>query len=761
MDGQHAEGGQGGGAFSLDRMTSAVRRRLRIVIATPIVLALLSIGFVTTLPNRFDASAVVQIDPRKKTISNLEGVISELKADAATVESEVEIIRSRAIALKVISILDLRNDSEFSRPSLWQRSLATFGLKDPDMPEPTPDANSAGPTVNNDSITGYLGPELPGQTRPARDEVAVAFAERLKVTRVRTTLLIDIRFSAEDAVKAAKVANTIAEVYLAEQLNAKHEVASHASRLLEQKLETLKRQLSDRERRVAQYKSENNIFDTEGQILGEKQLARLMEQTVVARNTTAEARAKFELAQRLTDNGDSTAGIADVLQSHTVRLLKEQLAKATGKEAELATRYGQKHPEMQKVRAEVDEAESQLKAEIDRLVTNLKNEYTVAQQRETELTESLDKLKSQESLSKEAGVDLKDLQREADTSRVLYEALLTRYKQTVETQSLQLPDARIVEQADAPLYPASPKRKQIVVIATIGGGALGIALALLLEFMTLGIGRPEDVERVFELAHLASLPTTGNDADESAAVEPLRAIRLMVADPMSSFAEAIRALRREVDVRRAHDRPRVIQIAASLPNEGASIVASNLAHHYAMTGARVLLIDCDMRRAHLTRQLAVDRRSGLAEVLTRQIAYESAILRDGATGLHFLPANSTAPAQISPPELLASQDMARLLAKLKEEFDIIVVDAPPLMPVLDARIVADHADQIVFVMGWRRTPKQLARRALSSLGFNQNKLVGIVVNQVDDAILDDESGLPRGDAAASRERTTDYLVRAA
>lgn len=760
MDHERPEGGQGGGGFGLDRMLSAVRRRLRIVAAVPVLALALSIAFVMTLPNRFDASAVVQIDPRKKSISNLEGVISELKADAATVESEVEIIRSRAIALKVISILDLRNDPEFSRPSLWSRAFAAFGLKDPDMPEPSGDAGTRGPTVNSDPITGYLGPELPGQTRPARDEVAVAFAERLKVTRVRTTLLIDIRFSAEEAVKAAKIANTIAEVYLAEQLNAKHEVANHASKLLEQKLETLKQQLSERERRVAQYKAVNNIFDTEGQILGEKQLARLMEQTVVARNTTAEARAKYELAERLAERGDSTAGIADVLQSHTVRLLKEQLAKATGKEAELATRYGQKHPEMQKVRAEVVEAESQLTAEIERLVTNLKNEYVVAQQREAELTESLDRLKSDEAQSKEAGVDLKDLQREAETSRALYEALLTRYKQTVETQSLQLPDARIVEQADAPLFPASPKRKQIVAISTIGGGALGLAIAILLEFLTLGIGRPADVERVFELAHLASLPTA-ETADIPASADPLRAVRLMVADPMSSFAEAIRALRREVDVRRAHDQPRVIQVATSLPNEGSTIVASNLAHHYALTGARVLLMDCDLRRAHLTRQLAVGRRGGLAEVLARTLPCENAILSEPSTGLNFLPANGSAPAHRSPPELLASADMARLLAELKQEFDVIVIDAPPLLPVLDGRIVADHADQIVFVMSWRRTPKNIARRALSSLGFNQSKLVGIVVNEVDDDVLADESGVPRTETAARHMQASDRLMRAA
>lgn len=757
MDQHGTEGGQGGGGFSLDRMLSAVRRRLKIVIAVPLVLLVLSSAVAMTMANRFDASAVVQIDPRKKSISNLEGVISELKADAATVESEVEIIRSRAIALKVIELLKLREDPEFSRPSLWSRTLASLGFKDRDLPEESANAGDGPPSVNSDPITGYLGPEVMGQTRPVRDEVAVAFAERLKVTRVRTTLLIDIRFSAEEAAKAAKIANTIAEVYLSEQLKAKHDVTSHASKLLEQKLEVLKQQLSERERRVAQYKADNNIFDSEGQVLNEKQLARLMEQTVVARNNTAEARAKYELAQRLSERGDSTAGIADVLASHTVRLLKEQLAKATGREAELATRYGQKHPEMQKVRAEVTEAQAQLTAEIDRLVTNLKNEYVVAQQREAELTQSLENLKSDEAQSKQAGVDLKDLQREAETSRALYEALLARYKQTIETQGLQLPDARIVEQADAPLFPAAPKRKQIVLLAGLGGGVLGLAIAILLEFLTFGIGRPADVERVFELAHLASLPASDSDAGDA----PLRAVRHMVADPGGPFAEAIRALRREVDVRRAHDGPRAIQIASALANEGGHVVASNLAHHYAMTGARVLLVDCDMRRAQLTRQLALSRRGGIAEVLTHALPFDHAILCEAATGLNFLPANGTAPSHLSPPELLASAEMPRLLSHLKQHFDIIILDAPPLLPVLDGRIVADHADQIVFCMSWRSTPKSIARRGLASLGFNQSKLVGVVVNGVDADVIADESGVPHHQMNTAGSAADRHLMRAA
>ena len=332
---------------------------------------------------------------------------------------------------------------------------------------------------------------------------------------------------------------------------------------------------------------------------------------------------------------------------------------------------------------------------------------------------------------------LKELQREADTSKSLYETLLTRYKQTAGTQSLQLPDARIVEQADAPLFPSGPRRKRMVIFATIGGGVIGLGIAILIEFMTFGIGRPEDVERVFELAHLASLPAPNKTEPEKAAVH---ALRMMIAEPTSTFAEAIRALRRELDVRRAHDGSRIIQVASSLPGEGDGIVASNLALHYAMTGARVLLIDADIRRAHLTRELASDRRFGLAEAVMRGFAPQHAILSDSATGMAFLPAVGPAPASMAPAEILGGRATGQALNQLRSEFDIIVLEAPPLLPVIDARIVADHADQIVFVMSWRQTPKQLARRALTSLGFNQSKLVGVVVNQVDEEILADQLG---------------------
>lgn len=183
------------------------------------------------------------------------------------------------------------------------------------------------------------------------------------------------------------------------------------------------------------------------------------------------------------------------------------------------------------------------------------------------------------------------------------------------------------------------------------------------------------------------------------------------------------------------------QARIGLPGEGAEVIASNLAHHYALTGQRVLLVDGDLRRAPLTRQLAPQRTNGLLDVLVRGQSIESAILHDAATGLHFLPAMSPAPLETARPELLASRQMAVAVHAMTGQFDIIILDAPPLLPVVDGRILADYADQIVFVMTWRRTPRQLARRALQTLGFNHDKVAGVVVNAVAVQALEDTYAL--------------------
>jgi len=728
------ENKESGGAMSLERALSAVRKRLKIVIAVPLVLAALTAAIVINVPNRYDASAIVQIDPRQKLISNLDAVVTDLKGDMPTVESEVEVIRSRPIILSVIDTLGLRNDPEFARGSKVKGLLSRLGLVKDEDEDRVPDR--AVPIVR-DQIAEVLNPQAPGSTNPERDEVAVTFAERLKVVRVRATLLIDVRFSASDATKAAKIANTIAETYLHQQIDTKRRANAAATEMLEAKIEQMRTKVADAERAVEQWKARNNVFDAEGQVLSEKHMSRLMEQTVNARNLTAEAKAKYEQTQKLSKMGDSGTALAEVLKSPTVQLLKDQLAQATRKAAELATRYGPKHPEIIKSQADVAQARAQLDSEIEKLVANLKNEFEVAEARERQLAQNLAQMKEQQVDTKDASVEFKELEREAATSKQLFEALLTRYKQTSGVQDFQLPDAHIVEKADIPLYPASPKRKQLVIIAMLAGLVIGAGLAVMLELLAPGVARPEDIKRAFALDHLSSLPAIGADAIER--VAPEKAVRLIVAEPASVYADAIRSARRELDSRRRHGGPRVIMVASSLPGESTETIASNLAHHYALTGTRVLLADGDMRRLPLTRQLAPQRSVGFGDQLSLGRPVEAAVLRDALTGLHFLPASGQAPLTQPVPELLSSRVTADAFSRLRSRFDVIIVAAPPLLPVIDARILADFADQIVFVMTWQKTPKALAKQALKTLGRNAAKVAGIVLSEVSEDA--DSSGI--------------------
>lgn len=715
-----------GGILTLERALSAVRKRLRIVALMPVVLALLTSVIVWAIPNRYDADALVQINPRNKVISNLDSVVSDLKGDQPTVESEVEIIRSRPVILSVIERLGLRDDPEFVRKSTFDNFLESIGITNKKLDAP---ADRAPPRVR-DQIAEILNPELPGSSKPERDEVAVAFAERLKVVRVRTTMLIDIRFSASDAKKAALIANTVAETYLKQQIESKRGANAAATEILEAKIEEMRSKVADAERKVEQWKARNNIFDSEGQILSEKQMARLMEQYVNARNATAEAKARFEQAEKLARAGDSGTALADVLKSPTVQALKDQLASTRRKAAELATRYGPKHPELIKVQAEVAEAQGQLTGEIERLVANMKNEFEVAEARERQLSQNLAQMKEQQVTTKDAGVELKELEREATTTKQLFEALLTRYKQTSGTQDFQLPDATIVEKADIPLHPASPKRKQLVIGAFAAGLVLGCALAVLMELMAPGVSRPEDVRHALAIEHLSSLPAIETP---EAPLGMDKAVRLIVADPGGLYAEAIRAARRELDSRRTRPGPRIVLVTSALPNEGADIIASNIAHHYALTGARVLLLDADTRRLTLTQQLAPQRLMGFADRLIARSPVEQAILRDGVTGLHFLPALAKGTINGSVPELLANPITAEALGRLRAAFDVVILSAPPLLPVSDARILADSADQIVLVMTWQQTPKAMARKAVKLLGTNQSKIAGVILSEVEDA----------------------------
>ncbi|MEQ1614789.1 MAG: polysaccharide biosynthesis tyrosine autokinase, partial [Hyphomicrobiaceae bacterium] len=712
--------GERGSAISLGDVVSAARRRIKLIAIISIALTVSAALVIWLLPNRYEAVASVQIDQRNKEIVNIKGVISDLKADAATVDSEVEVIRSKQVTHRVIEELGLRQDVEFvglSRLQTWlaQLGIARGGFK----AEPQPPV----------SIAEIIDPVH----RPERDEIARAFDQRLKVNRVRNTLVLEIHFTSADPLKAARIANAIAETYIKMQIEQKTKAMVDASSRLGDALRGVREKVAIAERAIERFKSQHDIFDADGHLLVDRQLAREMEALVLARNRTFTAKSRYEQARRMMIDGEGNESLADVLQSNTVRLLRDEFTKALRKQAEAGTKYGPKHPEMQKIGADVAKAQSELGSEVNKIIKNLKTEFDVAVDGERQQETRLEQLKSQIANSREKQWQLRELEREATASKQLYEALLARNKQTVETQGLQFPDARVVELADVPLYPMSPKRKQLAAIAAAGSFALALAIALFLELGSGSFARPRDIETVLDLTHLGSLP--GAESPHALSTDPMRTMRMVLAEPRGLFAEAMRGIRHELDNRIGRAQRRVILIVSSLPNEGRSVIASNLALHYAAGQAKTLLIDADMRNGGLSRDLGVADQPGLIDVLAGGATVQEAILHDRSTGLHVMTAARRPDFMVDAASLLESHQFLRVLEQLRSEFDIIIIDAPPLLPVVDARVIAGHAEAIVFVTAWRRTPRQLAKEALKTLGPDGRKVVGAVVNQVDYSIM--------------------------
>ena len=287
---------------------------------------------------------------------------------------------------------------------------------------------------------------------------------------------------------------------------------------------------------------------------------------------------------------------------------------------------------------------------------------------------------------------------------------------------------RVIAKAEPPRAPAGPKRLTLTIAAFSSGLAIAIALALLLERDALSSSRTDYVQRRLACRHVASLPASSRDAAE---ITPPGA-RLVLAAPDGRYATAVRDVEAELKRRRGQA-SRLVLVVSALPGEGAEQLASNLAHSLAVSGNTALLVDADLRLKVLTRLLAPQAASGLVDQMAAQRPIEQAILRDQTTGLCFLPASGPAPIPLSVSGALRAPGFAAAIRALRHSFPTIVVAAPPSLPVSDARIVAELADDIVFVTAWHKTPRRLAAKALALLAADQKKVLGAVLTGVPEA----------------------------
>ncbi|WP_413709044.1 polysaccharide biosynthesis tyrosine autokinase [Rhizobium sp. Rhizsp82] len=710
-------------AVDLDRVIAVVRRQWRVVAISALVALLLGAGYVTTAVPRYTATASLLI------VGTSDGLVNRLSMDAASADddaailSQIEILKSDTIGLAVVDKLKLEENPEF----LASAGNAISAVK-----------QLVNAVINLPAL--FVSRELKEDDEEQAKRAALAVLQgNMSIARVGKSYVLDVSFTSPSRDVAASVANAIADVYITDKLEAKYEATRRASDWLQTRIDELKQKALESDLAVQQYRADNNLLETGSGLIADQQLAQLNSTMIVAQAETAKAQAKYDHIQQIIKAGQSDAIVPEVLESSVSNELRQKYLAASKLETDIVSRLGPNHVRAVRLREEMSEYRRLMFDELQRISESYKNELDVALSREKSLSASVDAAKSQSASAGQSSVQLRELERSAETYKNLYQTFLQRYQEAIQQQSFPIAEARIITRPVKPQSPSYPRKIMVIGLFVVFGAVAGSGVAGVRELRDRFFRTGEQIRDEVDLEYLGSLPLLEDRPNEIPNQEQpaKRHIRMKgtlgsyaVAHPLSVFAETLRSAKMAVDLRRTGEEGRVVAVASTLPGEGKSTVALNLAELTASQGSRVLLIDCDFRNPGATKAAGSHAEQGLLEVLMSKAKLQDAIMLSENTGLAFLPAVVRHRVPHSS-ELLSSNVMRAMLDLARSKFDYIVLDLPPLAPVVDARGIEPLIDDFIFVIEWGKTSRRIVSTTLSRDEDIRAKCVGAILNKVD------------------------------
>jgi capsular exopolysaccharide synthesis family protein len=541
------------------------------------------------------------------------------------------------------------------------------------------------------------------------------FTSHVSVEPVRASRLVDVVFVSADPSLAANSANTLAEEYVQQNLDLRRQNMERSLEWLSQELARQKTIVEASERAMAQYREDQNALSLEDrQNIVISRLNQLNEAATRARTSRAQ---KESLYRRLESLGPKTTpdSIPEILQNPYIQSLKAQLAELERRKALFSERYGDKHPEMLTVNASIQDATRQLNLEIAKAVDSIRHEYESAMLEERTLASALDEQKELATDLDRKSVTYTVLQRDAQSNRELYQTLLRREKELQVLANSRGNNVRLVERAAVPQAPFSPNLRRAMMLGAIVAFLVAVGLVLGLDYLDDTVKTPEDIARL-GLPFLALIPAVRSGRDRPSL------------SGHNDFAEAIRSLRTSIALS-TRQGGSIVLVTSAQPLEGKTTTACNLATALSYGGAKVLLIDADMRRPGVHRNFGLENRCGLSELLSGQAALTQSVQRLAEPDLWIMPAGATPP---NPSELLASGRMEALLGQVQNgPFDWVIVDTPPVLAVTDASVLTQWVSGVAFVVGSEMTRRRLAERAIETLAAGRPRILGAVLNRVD------------------------------
>ena len=693
-----------------------LRDYLRVIIKRRWMIAAVFLILVTTVTVSnlnmdpvYRATTQILIDKENPNVVNIEEVVGINAADRDYYQTQYEILKSKSLALKVIKDLDLKNIPEFAPKNRRFSLMGVLG-----------------------SVLGWIKGITSSAENPADEifnpdheynQIIKVYLARLDVSPIRNSRLVDVSFEGGDPGIVARIANAHAKLYAESGLERKYSASEDAIAWLNLRIKEEAKILKEKETDIQKFREKEGLAaidfeDRQGIII--QSLNDLNAALIQAETERMKKENLFAELTRLSQQPEMVESMPTIVSNQVIQELKSQYVALTGEYYNLSNKYGKEHPKMVRLSAAMTGIKKKIAQEVKKTLQSVETEYRVALAEEESIREAMEEKKKEALALNDKQIGYNSLKRDMETSRSLYESLLTRVKEAGLTEGLESTNIMVVDPARIPDHPVKPRKARNVLLAIIVGLTLGVGMAFFFEYLDNTINTPDELERYFKVPFLGVIGKFKADTPSEEII--------VHSNPKSYIAEGFRNIRTNLlfsspDIEKKH-----ILITSALPRDGKTLQAANIAVSFAQMGKKVLLIDGDMRKARIHEIFGLERSPGLSEYLAGK---ESGPQPTEITGLEVFTAGRNSP---NPAELLGSKRMKELLEseRAKDDFDMIIIDSPPVLSVADAAILSAVTDGVVLlVVNAGSTPRPAIQRAIQQLSDVEAKLIGCVLNDMD------------------------------
>src|SRR5882724_8124550 len=707
-------------------------------------------------PRLYTASTRLQVAPQSPIQLRLDGNVIRVPdgdRDAnrlmAFVSAQAAALKSRDLAERVIRERGLTTNEAFLDPRPRRRGLGALADALPRLVRPR---------GLEGAPAGSAGHEA-GSRTSAAPELIDRYMRYLSVEEIRGTDIVEVRFATPDPSLSALLAAAHTQAYLDTNEEARRANDVTAQEFLGRQLEEARQQVERTEAALSRFAAEHpNVAVNEEQKTVAQRIADLSKQLTDAEGTRLSLQSRYKFL------GEKAHGdlLAYFLDRPGLQKLHLTLLDIREQRAGLEGRLGPRHPQVQELRRQQAEIEAQLRAEVEQEVEAIRTRYDAAKLSEDDLRRKLDEVGAKAVELRDLGARYQLLKNNVDSAHGLHASLLKQRMDTGVNAALVASNVRIIERAEAPLRPSKPNVPLNLTLGVLAGLVLAVGAAFSFEYFDQSVKSSGEVEDLLQVPTLATIPNF--EQARRATVRGPQARRLLAAldgngraasnghgttdtlnghdnghhnghddlvilqEPWSQVAEAFRSLRTAVLFTAQGAPPKVIVVTSAVAAEGKTVGSLNLATALAEAGSRVLLLEADLRHPRCHRTLGVNADRGLSNVLAGQEELEGVIHALEAPPLFFVPAGSL---PRNPADLLSSPRMRQVLERLRSQYDFVIIDTPPVLPVTDAVVLAREADAVVLVVKGHGTPSALVREARDRLLMAGAPLLGVVVNDVD------------------------------